>query len=173
MKRIIFFALAGLMSTAVVKADVDIVANAIEDSDVKTLTFLTVIGTTHNNSFAVTKEKKAHYVELAKKQLEEVKDTSSVSFEAMVGLDIFSIFASAALAGGGMIGLYDIYTGKDDKKNLKTLAGWSATLVGIGNTIKSAKDLIKNLGEHRTKAKKDIKKAEEVLKLVEAMPIKA
>lgn len=182
MKRLMLFALGGLLSTTAMHAKLDIVENAIKDSDVKTLTFLTVIGTTHNNSFAVTEEQKAAYTELAKIQVEKCQSSScTLSYDATLGLDWLSIIASGALAASAVIGIVDTWSGKDDKKVVKdasgkvslNIVGHGALLLGLGNTIKSVKDLFKHITEHRTKAKKDLKKAEEVLKLVEAMPVKA
>lgn len=173
MKKLMVLALSGLLSTAAVRADVDIVAEAIKNSDVKTLTFLTVIGTTHNNSFAVSEDQKAAYVELAKSQLEKCQNESSLSFDAVLGLDIFSILSSVALTAGGAITIYEISSGQDEKRKLNNYAGKAAVLVGIGNGIKSLKDFFKHISEHRTESKKDLKKAKDVLKLVEAMPVKA
>ena len=166
MKKLMVLALSGLLSTTAIRADVDIVADAIKNSDVKTLTWLTVIGTTHNNSFAVTEQKKAAYVELANEELAKCENKSSLSFDALLGLDIFSILSSAALTAGGAIAIYDTYRGEDEKKNLKTLAGQAAVLAGIGNGIKSIKDFFKHISEHRTESKKDLTKAKMCLSLL-------
>ena len=44
---------------------------------------------------------------------------------------------------------------------------------GLGNTLRSVKDLIKHFGEHRAKNKENFKKSEKILALIDALPVQS
>ena len=170
-KMMIALAAASFVSIqATTQTEFDVIANAIKNNNVESLTTLALLSKKHAGNFGLPAAKKATYVEQAKATLAKLQNESSFSFDATMGLDWLSLTASAALATGGGISIYDTWHSKDDKKNRNTLAGMSALLIGLGNLIKSAKDIYKGSTEHACKKAEKVKKAEQVVELIEALP---
>ncbi len=162
--------LSSLLSITALRADVDVVADAINDSDLETLRILVTVGTTHNHSFTVTKAQKEKYKELAQAQVLIKKDNCSKQPFSELDWLALAGFAAGTVAGAGLV--YKSFISAKPEENLKQgFLGISGFCYGLSNTIRSVKDILKHVAEQRSKAKNALKKAEKVATLVDSMPV--
>lgn len=166
--------LSSLLSITALRADVDVVADAINDSDLETLRILVTVGTTHNHSFTVTQAQKEKYKELAVARVNKCKEdcANTTSFNTVLGFDWLSLGAYVALTGSGILAIHDcVKNDAKPEKSWKTWSGFGAFLYGFGNTLRSVKDVIKHSTEHKCKVQDALKKAEKVAVLVNSIPV--
>lgn len=161
---------------------------AIKEGELETLRILVTVGSTHNHSFAVTKDEKAKYQELAAAQVEKCKQDHDQTFSKKVitSLDWVSLAAFAALTASSCIALSEAKFGskaekwilapndpKDPNKGHSfNIFAIGTALYGFGNALRSLKDLLKHSNDYHCKAKEALKKAQQIARLVDAIPVK-
>lgn len=164
--------LAALSGFAATQAD--IIEDTIKDHDYDTLKIVLAVGST-NNAYSVTKEQKDHYVALAQQQVEKctAKCSKLCPFDSVTGIDWLSIAAFTASTASGSILMYDAFYSKKEDKHIQSITGFGVFCYGLSNTLKSIKDLMKHINEHRTKNKENFKKSERILALIGSLPVQA
>ena len=164
-------------------ARADYIANTIKKNNPDRLAMIVSSALT-SNSFAITKEDKGRYIWLAEANLKKARIKASqkhYSFGAMAAFDLAFVTAYSLLSlkHGVSIGkeIYKAFKPNNAQANdaparphWLTALEFTVLADGIGNFIRNFKDLKKHVMEPRTKAEEELKKAEDVLELVDALP---
>lgn len=166
MQKLALLVMSALLSTAPAYA---LLENAIKDNNEK------LVGIYLNMpSTKLSAAQKADFLEKAHAQVEKYASKQGWNFNLATELDILTVTASTLGMAAGAISIYNSV--RDDAKTNKdkyywgSLAGAGLFLTGVLNTLKGVGEFRKHINETNSKQKRALRRAQNIVALLEAYP---